>query len=218
MFRLSLFRIRAFAAGNVANLMMAPRPWRHAVHPDHLAAGHLAAQHGYSFSQTPLWAGIYLVPLTIGFLVSAPLSGWLSDRFGARAFTVVGALLTALSFAILMVMPVDFSYGVFAAGAAAQRLRLRPVRLAEPGRDHELGPAEPARRGAGTIATFTNASFVLSIGIFFSLIVAGLSSALPGTLSGGLIAQGIPASAAHTIVATCRRSACCSRPSSATTR
>ncbi len=199
MFRLSLFRIRAFAAGNVANLMMGLGRGGMQFTLIIWLQGIWLPRHGYSFSQTPLWAGIYLVPLTIGFLVSAPLSGWLSDRFGARAFTVFGALLTALSFAILMVMPVDFSYGVFALvlllNGFASGL------FASPNRAEIMNSVPASQRGAagGTIATFTNASFVLSIGIFFSLIVAGLSSTLPGTLSGGLISQGIPASAAHTI-------------------
>ena len=101
--------------------------------------------HGYSFSQTPLWAGIYLIPLTIGFLLSAPLSGILSDRFGAKAFTVGGALLTAATFLVLAFLPVDFAYWQFALLVAAQRLRQRPVRLAEPRRDDEHRAGQPAR-------------------------------------------------------------------------
>jgi MFS family permease len=155
--------------------------------------------HGYSFSQTPLWAGIYLVPLTIGFLVSAPLSGVLSDRYGAKGFTVGGALLTALSFFLLLFLPVDFPYWVFALIIAlngfGSGLFVSPNRA-------EMMNAVPAdQRGAasGMIATFQNTAFVLSIGIFFSLMVAGLSSKLPGALSGGLTAQGIPAAAAQQI-------------------
>jgi MFS family permease len=105
MFRLSLFRIRAFAAGNLANLMIALGRGGMQFTLIIWLQGIWLPLHGYSFSQTPLWAGIYMIPLTIGFLVSAPLSGWLSDRFGARAFTVGGSLLTALSFVFLMLMP-----------------------------------------------------------------------------------------------------------------
>ncbi len=155
--------------------------------------------HGYSFSQTPLWAGIYMIPLTIGFLVSAPLSGWLSDRFGARAFTAGGSLLTALSFVFLMLMPVNFSYGVFALVLVLNGFG--SGLFASPNRAEIMNSVPANQRGAagGTIATFQNAAFVLSIGIFFSLIVTGLSSTLPSALSGGLVSQGIPASAAHTI-------------------
>ncbi len=155
--------------------------------------------HGYSFSQTPLWAGIYMIPLTIGFLVSAPLSGWLSDRFGARAFTVGGALLTALSFAFLMIMPVNFSYGLFALVLVLNGFG--SGLFASPNRAEIMNSVPANQRGAagGTIATFQNAAFVLSIGIFFSLIVTGLASTLPSALSGGLVSQGVPAGAASTI-------------------
>ena len=114
LFRLSLFRIRAFAAGNIANFMLALGRGGMQFMLIIWLQGIWLPLHGYSFSQTPLWAGIYLVPLTIGFLVSAPLSGVLSDRYGAKAFTVGGALLTALSFFLLLFLPVNFPYLVFA--------------------------------------------------------------------------------------------------------
>ncbi len=199
MFRLSLFRIRAFAAGNLANLMVALGRGGMQFTLIIWLQGIWLPLHGYSFSQTPLWAGIYLVPLTIGFLVSAPLSGWLSDRFGARAFTVGGALLTALSFVLLMLMPVNFGYGLFALILVLNGFG--SGLFASPNRAEIMNSVPANQRGAagGTIATFQNAAFVLSIGIFFSLIVAGLSSTLPSALSGGLISQGVPAGAAHTI-------------------
>ena len=199
MFRLSLFRIRAFAAGNLANLMIALGRGGMQFTLIIWLQGIWLPLHGYSFSQTPLWAGIYMIPLTIGFLVSAPLSGWLSDRFGARAFTVGGSLLTALSFVLLMFMPVNFSYGVFALVLVLNGFG--SGLFASPNRAEIMNSVPASQRGAagGTIATFQNAAFVLSIGIFFSLIVIGLSSTLPAALSGGLVSQGIPASAAHTI-------------------
>jgi MFS family permease len=199
MFRMSLFRIRAFAAGNVANLMLALGRGGMQFTLIIWLQGIWLPLHGYSFSQTPLWAGIYLVPLTIGFLVSAPLSGWLSDRFGARAFTVGGSLLTALSFVFLMFLPVNFSYGIFAVVLVLNGFG--SGLFASPNRAEIMNSVPANQRGAagGTIATFQNAAFVLSIGIFFSLIVTGLTGTLPASLSGGLISQGVPASAAHTI-------------------
>src|SRR5690349_14571690 len=114
LFRLSLFRIRAFALGNVANLLMALGRGGMQFMLIIWLQGIWLPLHGYSFNQTPLWAGIYLLPLTAGFLVSAPLSGVLSDRLGAKAFTTGGALLTALSFVLLLFLPVNFPYWVFA--------------------------------------------------------------------------------------------------------
>ena len=147
LFRMSLFRIRAFAAGNIASLMLAMGRGGMQFMLIIWLQGIWLPLHGYSFSQTPLWAGIYLVPLTLGFLVSAPLSGILSDKFGAKAFTVGGALLTAASFLAPDLRPGELPLLGVRARHRAQRLRLRPVRLAEPGRDDELGPGRPARRG-----------------------------------------------------------------------
>jgi MFS family permease len=199
LFKLSLFRIRAFSAGNVASLLTA------------LGRGGLQfiliiwlqgiwlPLHGYSFQDTPLWAGIYMIPLTVGLLVAAPISGMLSDRFGSRLFTVAGALLNALSFALLMVLPVDFPYPAFAAILVLNGLGAGL--FASPNRA-EIMNSVPARQrgvGAGMTATFQNAAMVLSIGVFFSLIVIGLSAHLPGAMDSGLTAQGVPAATAHQV-------------------
>ena len=199
LFRLSLFRIRAFAAGNLANFMVALGRGGMQFMLIIWLQGIWLPLHGYSFSRTPLWAGIYLVPLTIGFLVSAPLSGVLSDRFGAKGFTVGGALLTALSFFFLLFLPVNFPYWVFALIILLNGFG--SGLFAAPNRAEMMNSVPANQRGAagGMIATFQNTAFVLSIGIFFSLMVAGLSSKLPAALSGGLTAQGIPAAAAHQI-------------------
>ncbi len=193
LFDLSLFRLRTFAAGNLANLLTA------------LGRGGLQfilviwlqgiwlPLHGYSFEQTPLWAGIYMIPLTVGLLVAAPVSGLLSDRFGSRFFTIAGALLNALSFGLLMVLPVDFPYPAFAAILVLNGLGAGL--FASPNRA-EIMNAVPARQrgvGAGMTATFQNAAMVLSIGLFFSLIVLGLAQSLPGAMDHGLVAQGVPA-------------------------
>jgi len=199
LFRLSLFKIRAFAAGNIANLMLALSRGGMQFMLIIWLQGIWLPLHGYSFSQTPLWAGIYLVPLTIGFLLSAPLSGILSDRYGAKAFTTGGSLLTALTFFLLLFLPVDFSYWVFALIIALNGFG--SGLFASPNRAEMMNAVPADQRGAagGMIATFMNTAFVLSIGVFFSLMVAGLSSKLPGALSGGLTAQGVPAAAAHQI-------------------
>jgi MFS family permease len=199
LFHISLFKIRPFAAGNIANLAMALSRGGMQFMLIIWLQGIWLPLHGYSFSQTPLWAGIYLVPLTVGFLLSAPLSGILSDKFGAKAFTVGGALLTAASFLALAFLPVNFHYSLFAVllffNGFGSGLFVSPNRA-------EMMNAVPAnQRGAagGMIATFMNSASVLSIGIFFSLMVAGLSSSLPSSLFGGLTSQGVPASAAAPI-------------------
>ena len=201
MFQIQLFRIRAFTAGNLASLLAA------------LGRGGLMfiliiwlqgiwlPEHGYSFESTPLWAGIYMLPLTVGFLIAGPVSGALSDRFGARLFATGGMLLAAATFVGLMMLPVNFDYSEF-----ALILLLNGIGMglfAAPNRAGIMNSLPANRRGvgAGMSTTFQNAAMVLSIGIFFSLIITGLARSLPDTLSSGLIAQGVPASAAARLAA-----------------
>jgi MFS family permease len=199
LFHISLFKIRAFAAGNVASLMLALGRGGMQFMLIIWLQGIWLPLHGYSYSQTPLWAGIYLLPLTLGFLLSAPLSGVLSDHFGAKAFTVGGSLLAAATFLVLIFVPVNFPYWEFAIVVALNGFGTGL--FVSPNRAEMMNSVPANQRGAagGMIATFMNSASVLSIGIFFSLMVAGLASRLPASMFSGLTAQGIPASAATTI-------------------
>ena len=199
LFNLSLFRNRTFAAGNLANLLTALGRGGLQFMLIIWLQGIWLPQHGYSFEDTPLWAGIYMIPLTVGFLLSAPLSGVLSDKLGHRYFTVGGTLITALSFALMLAIPVDFSYPVFALLLVVNGIG--SGMFASPNRAEIMNavPADQRGVGAGMNATFMNASMVLSIGIFFSLMVVGLSNSLPSTMHDGLVAQGLPEQSAQTI-------------------
>src|SRR5690242_21495149 len=199
LFRLSLFKIRAFAWGNLANFMLALGRGGMQFMLIIWLQGIWLPLHGYSFSQTPLWAGIYLVPLTVGFLLAAPLSGVLSDKFGPKAFTVGGALLTGVSFLLLTFVPVNFDYWEFALVIALNGFG--SGLFFSPNWAEMMNSVPADRRGAagGMIATFQNSAFVLSIGIFVTLMVAGLSSKLPAAMYSGLTTQGIPAATAAPI-------------------
>jgi MFS family permease len=199
LFRISLFRLRTFAAGNIAGLMLAMGRGGMQFMLIIWLQGIWLPLHGYSYEQTPLWAGIYLIPLTIGFLVSAPLAGILSDRMGAKAFTIGGPLLTAVTFVALIFLSVNFPYWEFAVVVALNGLGMGL--FTSPNRAEMMNSVPADARGAagGMIATFMNSASVLSIGIFFSLMVTGLASGLPHTLFGGLTAQGVPASSANVI-------------------
>jgi MFS family permease len=201
MFRLSLFRIRAFTAGNVASLlsglgrgglMFILIIWLQGIY---------LPIHGYSFSQTPLWAGIAMIPLTTGFLVAGPLSGWLSDRYGARPFATGGMVVSAGAFALLQVLPVNFVYWQFAGILLLCGIGMGL--FASPNRAGIMNslPADQRGVGAGMSATFQNSAQVLSIGIFFTLIILGLAGSLPATLTHGLVAQGVPHAAAARVAA-----------------
>jgi MFS family permease len=192
MFRLQLFRIRAFTAGVLASFLAA------------LARGGLMfmliiwlqgiwlPRHGFDFARTPLWAGIYMLPLTAGFLVAGPVSGLLSDRFGPRPFATGGMLGSAASFALLDILPIDFAYWQFAAILAFAGLTMGL--FASPNRAGVMNSLPPQHRGAGSgmNSTFQNSAQVLSIGIFFTLMIVGLAATLPAELYHGLVAQGVP--------------------------
>jgi MFS family permease len=201
MFRLALFRIRPFTAGNMASLLASLGRGGLMFILIIWLQGIYLPIHGYSFSDTPLWAGIAMLPLTIGFLIAGPVSGWLSDRFGARPFSTGGMLLAALSFGLLQLLPVDFVYWQFAAILLLNGIGMGL--FASPNRAAIMNSLPPERRGvgAGMSATFQNSAMVLSIGVFFTLIILGLASALPGALSHGLVAQGVPHADAARIAA-----------------
>ena len=174
------------------------RPRRPSVHAHHLAAGDLPAPARLHYSQTPLRAGIYLLPLTAGFLIAGPVSGYLSDRYGPRPFSTTGLLVSAAAFAGLLLLPVVFPYWLFALVILCNGLG--SGLFASPNTSAIMSSVPARYRGAasGMRSTFQNSGMSLSIGIFFSLMIAGLAATLPRTLSAGLRAHGVPAPlAAH---------------------
>jgi len=199
MFPLKLFKNVAFTSGNAANLLASVARGGLQFMLIIWLQGIWLPLHGYSYESTPLWAGIYLVPMTIGFLAAGPLSGYLSDKFGPRLFASGGLLVMAASFVGLLLLPGNFSYPYFAVLIFVNGLG--GGLFAAPNTSLIMSSVPANMRGAasGMRATFQNAGQVLSIGVFFSLMVAGLANSLPATLSGGLTAQGVPAQTAGTI-------------------
>jgi MFS family permease len=196
MFHLELFRIRAFVAGNIASLLSAIGRGGLQFILIVWLQGIWLPRHGYNFAETPLWAGIYMLPMVGGFLLAGPISGILTDRFGARPFATGGMLIAAGSFILLERLPVDFSYAQFAPLLAINGIGMGL--FVSPNRTAIMNSLPANRRGAGAgmSTTFQNSAMVLSIGIFFSLMIVGLSGGLAGALRGGLIAHGVPAGTA----------------------
>ncbi len=191
MFRLALFRIRAFTAGSLSTLLASIGRGGLMFMLIIWLQGIWLPRHGYTFAQTPLWAGIYMLPLTVGFLLAGPVSGILSDRYGSRPFASGGMVAAAVSFALLELLPVDFPYPLFALLLLLNGLSMGA--FAAPNRAGVMNSLPPQHRGVGSgmNSTFQNAAQVLSIGIFFTLMIAGLSSTLPGALTTGLVRQGV---------------------------
>jgi MFS family permease len=196
MFRLQLFRIRAFTFGVLSSFLSAVARGGLMFMLIIWLQGIWLPEHGYDFAATPLWAGIRMLPLTFGFLLAGPLSGILSDRYGSRPFATGGMLASALSFVLLALLPVDFSYPVFAAVLLLMGLAMGA--FASPNRAGVMNslPAEHRGAGGGMNQTFQNSAQVLSIGIFFTLMIVGLSATLPQALVHGLTANGVPAATA----------------------
>jgi MFS family permease len=198
MFRLDLFKIRMFSTGNLAGFLSS------------LARGGLQFMliiwlqgiwlplHGYRFADTPLWAGIYMTPLLVGFIAMGPVSGWLSDRYGARLFSTLGMALQVFGFLGLTLLPADFNYAWF---ALLLVLGIGSGLFAAPNTTAIMNSVPPETRGvsSGMRATFQNAGMLVSIGVFFSIVTAGLASALPSAFLRGLTRYGVPATAAGRI-------------------
>jgi MFS family permease len=199
MFRLGLFRIRAFTAGNIAGLLGALGRGGLQLMLIIWLQGIWLPQHGYSFSQTPLWAGIAMIPLTVGFLIVGPLAGVLSDRYGARAFATGGLVISGASFLLLELLPMNFSYIWFALliflFAAGMGLFFSPNQAAV----MNSLPADQRGAGAGMLNTFQNSATVLSMGLFFTIVTLGLAARLPSHLYRGLVAAGVAPSAARAV-------------------
>jgi len=199
MFDLALFRIRAFWAGNLAGLLAAVARGGLQFMLIIWLQGIWLPLHGYSFESTPLWAAIYMLPLTAGFLVAGPVSGALSDRFGARWFASGGLLITAATFVGLFLIPVNFPFWIFALLIALNGIGSGLFSAPNTTAIMNSVPANQRGIASGMRGTFQNSGTSLSIGVFFTLMILGLARSLPSTLYDGLTGNGVSAGVAHQI-------------------
>jgi MFS family permease len=202
MFNLKLFKIRAFTAGNIASLLSSIGRGGLQFMLIIWLQGIWLPLHGYSFESTPLWAGIYMLPLTVGFLIAGPLAGYLSDRYGAKYFSTGGMLIGALSFGLLMTLPANFNYILFS--FLLLLMGIASGLFAAPNTTAIMNsvPARERGQASGMRATFMNSGQVLSIGLFFSLMILGLARTLPQAMAASLVSEGVPAAVAQQVAAT----------------
>ncbi len=199
MFHLDLFAVRAFGLGNLAGLLASIGRGGLQFMLIIWLQGVWLPLHGYDYASTPLWAGIYLLPLSIGFLLTGPASGWLSDRYGARPFAVGGLVVVAASFVALAALPMNFPYWMFALVIAASGLGSGIFSSPNTTAIMNSVPARQRGAAAGMRGTFFNSGSALSIGIFFSLMIVGLSASLSNVLKSGLVGQHVPAAVASQV-------------------
>ncbi len=192
MFTLALFKIRAFTAGIIASFLAAMSRGGLMFMLIIWLQGIWLPLHGYSFASTPLWAGLALIPLTVGLFIAGPISGILSDRWGPRPFATGGMIGVAVCLALLESLPIDFNYVAFAVLLFFTGLTM--ASFGSPNRAGVMNSLPPEHRGAGSgmNTTFQNSAQVISIGVFFTLIIVGLSGTLPHNVSAGLLAHGVP--------------------------
>jgi len=199
MFRLDLFRNRAFAAGNLAGLLAAIGRGGLQFMLIIWLQGIWLPLHGYDYQQTPLWAGIFMTPMLAGFMIMGPISGYLSDRFGARGFSTAGMVVSGVAFVLLTLLPADFPYLVFALLILLMGLGMGL--FSSPNTASIMNALPPQHRGVGSgmRATFMNSGTLLSMGLFFTMVVLGLSASLPRALFDGLTRNGLPTQAAAAV-------------------
>lgn len=199
MFRLALFRIRAYTFGVFSSFLSAIARGGLMFMMVIWLQGIWLPRHGFSFHITPIWAGIYMLPLSGGMLLAGPLSGYLSDKYSPRMFATGGMVLAALAFLLMRTLPISFVYVDF--GGTLLLIGISMGAFASPNRASVMNslPAEHRGAGGGMNTTFQNSAQVLSLGIFFSLMIAGLAVSLPHALAQGLTAHGVPSTVAHRV-------------------
>jgi EmrB/QacA subfamily drug resistance transporter len=192
MFRIDLFRNRNFAFGNAAGFLSAIARGGVMIVLILLLQGIWLPLHGYSYESTPFWAGVFMLPLTIGFVIMGPISGLFSDKYGPRWISTLGMLLVAVSFIILALLPYNFDYLLFA--IALLIMGMGNGMFGAPNAAAIMNSVPASERGvtSGMMSTLMNSGFVLSMGMFFTIAVVGLTHAFPPALAASLTSAGAP--------------------------
>lgn len=192
MFRLELFRLRAFTAGTLAQLFFAMGFGGVQIMLIILLQGIWLPLHGYSYESTPFWAGVYILPMTAGFIVMGPLSGALSDRYGSRFLATLGLGITAVCFIALSTLPYNFNYPEFAAILFVMGIGNGMFAAPNTAAIMNSVPREHRGSASGMRATFQNTAQTASLAIFFTIIIVALANSLPSALSQAVSQAGAP--------------------------
>jgi MFS family permease len=192
MFRLELFRRRAFAAGNFASFLASISRGGVMLMLIILLQAIWLPLHGIAYEDTPLWAGIYMLPMTAGFILMGPLSGWLSDRYGARGFSTLGMLVSAVVFLALTTFPYNFDYVSFALALFVMGLAMGM--FASPNTASIMNSVPPESRGsaAGMRSTLQNSGSTIGLSLLFTITLVALSGSLPHSVNAALVNAGAP--------------------------
>lgn len=202
MFRLELFKIRMFSAGNIASFLGSMARGGVMIMLIILLQGIWLPLHGYSYDSTPFWAGVFMIPMSIGFVIAGPISGWLSDKHGARLLATAGMFLTGLTFIAFAFFQTDFAYLSF--GIVLFIMGIGNGLFASPNTASIMNSVPQEHRGAasGMRATIQNSAQTISLAIFFTVIILSLNSSLPGALASAVTSAGASSQLAQVFSAT----------------
>jgi EmrB/QacA subfamily drug resistance transporter len=202
MFRLELFKIRMFSAGNIASFLGSMARGGVMIMLIILLQGIWLPLHGYSYDSTPFWAGVFMIPMSIGFVIAGPISGWLSDKHGARLLVTAGMFLTGLTFIAFAFFQTDFAYLSF--GIVLFIMGIGNGLFASPNTASIMNSVPQEHRGAasGMRATIQNSAQTISLAIFFTVIILSLNSSLPGALASAVTSAGASSQLAQVFSAT----------------
>jgi MFS family permease len=192
MFDLKLFKNRSFAASNASGLLAAIARGGVQIMLIILLQGIWLPLHGYSYSSTPFWSGIYILPLLIGFVIMGPVSGSLADKHGVKLLTMAGMAISAASFLALTFLPYDFSYLPFA--IIVFFMGIGSGLFASPNVLAIMNSVPPQARGvaSGMRATLQNTGQTISLAVFFTIIISSLTSSLPSAFQSAMTNAGVP--------------------------
>jgi len=190
MFRLDLFRNRQFAAGNFAGLLSAISRGGVQLMLIILLQGIWLPLHGYSYSSTPFWSGIFLVPMLVGFVIMGPIGGRFSDKHGARLLSTLGMVISAVSLVALSLLPFNFDFTEFA--TILLIFGLGAGMFVSPNVASIMNSLPPEHRGVGSgmRATLQNVGQTMSLAVFFTIVLGALSISLPGAIATALTNAG----------------------------
>jgi MFS family permease len=190
MFRLDLFKIRMFTYANLAGLLSALSRGGMMFMLILLLQGIWLPLHGYSYSSTPFWAGIYMLPLTGGIIIMGPISGILSDKYGPRWIATMGMVLCALAFILLAALPYNFTYIEF--GLVLFMMGVGGGMFGSPNSASIMNSVPPQDRGvaSGMMFTIMNTAFTASMAIFFTIVIVGITQRFPEAMTTSLASIG----------------------------
>ena len=190
MFRMDLFKIKMFSYANIAGFLNAMGRGGMMFMLIILLQGIWLPLHGYSYESTPFWAGVYMLPLTLGVVVMGPISGMLSDKYGPRWIATMGMVISAAAFLVLAALPYDFGYLEF--GAAIFMMGIGQGMFSSPNTASIMNSVSPKDRGvaSGMITTVIMTAFTASMAMFFTIVIVGITQKFPGAMTSSLASIG----------------------------